>query len=134
MLFLKNKATIQENFYQMSCMKEKLSIYAKKLYPLFPNCYFIRFSLSLLFPSGKTLGFRFFSLNSWVILKIFSASPRIFSILPSNLMKKILIQVFYLIGKPKKLQENFFEYLGILEITISTYLVEIQWILQFNSL
>ena len=96
MSFLKNKPTIQEKFYQMSCMKEKLSIYAKKLYPLFPNCYFIRFSLSLLFPSGKTLGFRFFSLNSWVILKSSRPSASNFSILPSNLMKKISIQVFSL--------------------------------------
>ena len=42
---------------------------------LCPNCYFIDFSTSLLFPSGKTLGLRFFSLNSRVILK--SSRPEV---------------------------------------------------------
>ena len=61
MLFLKKKATIQEIFYQMSCMKEKLSIYAKKLYPLFPNCYFIDFfPCCCCFHQGKHLDFDFF--------------------------------------------------------------------------
>ena len=65
--------------------------------------------------------------NAWISIfftkfsgniEIFSASPRILSILPSNLVKKILIQAFFLIGNKKKLQENFFEHLVIMEITI----------------
>ena len=63
---------------------------------LCPNCYFIDFSTSLLFPSGKTLGLRFFSLNSRVILKSSRPEAENFSILPKNLMKKIEIQVFSL--------------------------------------
>ena len=63
---------------------------------LCPNCYFIDFSTSLLFPSGKTLGLRFFSLNSRVILKSSRPKAENFSILPKNLMKKIEIQVFSL--------------------------------------
>ena len=94
MSFLKNKPTIQENFYQMSCMKDKYSIYAKKLSPLFPKSYFLDFPWWCCFPSGKTLGFRFFSLNSRVILKSSRPSASNFSILLSNLMKKISIQVF----------------------------------------
>ena len=36
-----------------------------------------------------------FSLNSWVKLKMFSATPRTFSILPKNLMKNIEIHIFF---------------------------------------
>ena len=92
--FLKTKQQFKKNFYQMSCMKDKYSIYAKKLSPLFPKSYFLDFPWWCCFPSGKTLGFRFFSLNSRVILKSSRPSASNFSILLSNLMKKISIQVF----------------------------------------
>ena len=42
----------------------------------------------LVFPSGKTLGLRFFSLNSRVILKSSRPKAENFSILLENLMKK----------------------------------------------
>ena len=43
-----------------------------------PRSSFIDFSTSWVFPSGKTLGLRLFSLNSRLILNIFEAKPRIF--------------------------------------------------------
>ena len=53
----------------MSGIKDKYSIDAKKLYPCLPKSYFIDFPCHFCFRQGKTLGFRFFSLNSWIILK-----------------------------------------------------------------
>ena len=73
MLFLKNKATIEEKIYQMSCMKDKYSIYAKKLSPLFPKSYFLDFPWWCCFPSGKTLGFRFFFIKFSSNIEKFSA-------------------------------------------------------------
>ena len=58
--------------------------------------------------------------NAWISIfftkfsgniEIFSASPRILSILPSNLVKKILIQAFFLIGN-KKIVRKFFRTLS----------------------
>ena len=54
--------------------------------------------------------------NAWISIfftkfsgniEIFSASPRILSILPSNLVKKILIQAFFLIGNKKNCRKIF---------------------------
>ena len=65
----------------MSCIKDKYSIDAKKLYLYLLKFFFVDFSLSVLFPSGKTLGFWFFSYNSRVILKISRAKAlKIFNI------------------------------------------------------
>ena len=52
--FLKTKQQFKKFFYQMSCMKDKYSIYAKKLSPLFPKSYFLDFPWWCCFPSGKT--------------------------------------------------------------------------------
>ena len=58
--------------------------------------------------------------NAWISIfftkfsgniEIFSASPRILSILPSNLVKKILIQAFFLTGN-KKIVGKFFRTLS----------------------
>ena len=97
MSFLKNKPTIQEKFLP-NVLHERETLYlCKKVISLISKLLFYRFlSLLLLFPSGKTLGFRFFSLNSWIILKSSRPSASNFSILSSNLMKKISIQVFSL--------------------------------------
>ena len=56
---------------------------------------FFCFSSLLLLPCQKTLVFRFFSINSQVILKNSRPLASNFSILLSNLLKKISIQEFY---------------------------------------
>ena len=71
--FLKTKQQFKKIFYQMSCMKDKYSIYAKKLSPLFPKSYFLDFPWWCCFPSGKTLGFRFFFIKFSSNIEKFSA-------------------------------------------------------------
>ena len=66
---------------------------------------FFCFSSLLLLPCQKTLVFRFFSINSQVILKNSRPLASNFSILLSNLLKNISIQVFPT-RKQQQLGEN----------------------------
>ena len=57
----------------MSCINRNLSTNAKKLSPLFPKSYFLDFPWWCCFPSGKTLGFRFFFIKFSSNIEKFSA-------------------------------------------------------------
>ena len=80
---------------QLSWLKGKLNNDKEKLCPFLPKSYFFYFSSLLLLPCQKTLVFRFFSINSQVIWKNSRPLASNFSILLSNLLKKISIQEFY---------------------------------------
>ena len=80
---------------ELSWLKGKLNNDKEKICPFLPKSYFFIFSSLLLFPHLKTLVFRCFSINSQVILKNSRLLASNFSILLSNLLKKISIQEFY---------------------------------------
>ena len=82
-----------------------------------PNCPKLFSYFFFHFPIRKIRGLRFFSLNSRVILKMFEAKPRTFSILPENLMKKIEIHVFSLLENEKKSRKTIWDSQGLLDIT-----------------
>ena len=75
----------------------KKSTYFKKQCPLVGNSPKNFFYCFFSFLTRKKCGLKCFSLDSRVKLKIFEASPRIFSILPKNLMKNIEIHIFLLL-------------------------------------
>ena len=78
----------------MSCMKDKYSIYAKKLSPLFPKSYFLDFSMTLVFPSGENTWIKTFFIKFEDNIEYIRGEAKNISILSKNLMKKIEIQVF----------------------------------------
>ena len=79
----------------LSWLKGKLNNDKEKLCPFLPKSYLFVFSSLLLFPHVKTLVFQCLSINSQVILKNFWPLASKFSILLSNLLKKISILEFY---------------------------------------
>ena len=79
----------------LSWLKGKLNNDKEKLCPFLPKSYFIVSPRCCCFRVKKHLYFDFFSINSQVILKNSRPLASNFSILLSNLLKKISIQEFY---------------------------------------
>ena len=94
---LKFLANILKNHYYLIVLieKGKLNNDKEKLCPFLPKSYFFVSPRCCCFRVKKHLYFDFFSINSQVILKNSRPLASNFSILLSNLLKKISIQEFY---------------------------------------